>query len=201
MSLSYAVVWHEPPHEARSGKLELAERALRLVGTSPDGGDEITEIPYRLLERTRVATAPGERMGGRPTLVVERRGGEPVEIASVGGIGVVSELAEHISRLLVPEAPGSWALVLLPIRDGKEEQVRALLEQGPPFEPERVGLRQHHAFVADHHVVFLFEAERDLPSVRKLLSGGELWRAAAAWRGAIAGPPLVSRPVYSWSAP
>jgi hypothetical protein len=200
MTLSYAVVWHEPPHEARSGKLELAESALRLVGTAPDGADEITEIPYRLLERTRVASAPGERMGGRPTLVVERRGEEPIEIASVGGIGVVSELAEHLCRLLAPEAPGSWALVLLPIRDGKEEQVRVLLEQGPPFDPERAGLRQHHAFVADHHVVFLFEAERDLPSVRQLLSGGKLWRAAAAWRATIAGPPLVSRPIYSWPA-
>ena len=200
MTLSYAVVWHEPPHEARSGKLELAESALRLVGTAPDGADEITEIPYRLLERTRVASAPGERMGGRPTLVVERRGEEPIEIASVGGIGVVSELAEHLCRLLAPEAPGSWALVLLPIRDGKEEQVRVLLEQGPPFDPERAGLRQHHAFVADHHVVFLFEAERDLPSVRQLLSGGDPWRAAAAWRATIAGPPLVSRPIYSWPA-
>src|SRR5207248_5201687 len=98
---------------------------------------------------TRVATAPGERMGGRPTLVVERLGGEPIEIASVGGIGVVSELAEHISRLLAPESPGSWALVLLPIRDGKEEQARALLEQGPPFDPARIGLKQHHAFVDD----------------------------------------------------
>jgi hypothetical protein len=200
MTLSYAVVWHEPPHEARSGKLELADAALRLVGTSPDGGDEVTEIPYRSLERTCVATAPGERLCGRPTLVVERRGEEPIEIASVGGIGVVSELAEHVSRLLAPEVSGNWALVLLPIRDGKDEQVRALLAQGPPFDPERVGLRQHHAFVTDHHVVFLFEAERDLPSVRRLLSGGSLWRAAAAWRATIAGPPLVSQPVYSWPA-
>ena len=200
MSLSYAVVWHEAPGDARCGKLELTDAALRLVGTSPDGDSEVTEIPYRSLERTSVASAPGERMGGRPTLVLERRGEGPIEIASVGGIGVVSELAEHLCRLLAPQTIGSWALVLLPIRAGKDDQVRALLEQGPPFDPERVGLRQHHAFVADHHVVFLFEAERDLPSVRQLLSGGELWRAAAAWRATIAGPPLVAQPVYSWSA-
>jgi hypothetical protein len=129
MTLSYAVVWHEPPHEARSGKLELGNTALRLVGAASDGDDEVTEIPYRMLERTRVASAPAERMGGRPTLVVERRGEEPIRIASVGGIGVVSELAERVSRLLAPEEPGT-----------------------------------------------------------------------PAWREAIAGPPLVSQPVYAWSA-
>ena len=58
----------------------------------------MTEIPYRSLERMRVASAPGERIGGRPTLVVERRDEEPIEIASVGGIGVVSELAERLTR-------------------------------------------------------------------------------------------------------
>jgi hypothetical protein len=113
MTPSYAVVWHEPPHEARCGRLELAAASLRLVGTRADGGDEVTEIPYRTLERTRVASAPGDRMGGRPTLVLERRGGAPIQIASVGGIGVVSELAEHVSRLLAPESPGSRALALL----------------------------------------------------------------------------------------
>ena len=97
MTASYAVVWREPPSKARSGKLELADAALRLVGTGPAGGAEVIEIAYRLLERTRVAAA-GERIGGRPTLVVERRGEEPIEIASVGGIGVVAELAERLSR-------------------------------------------------------------------------------------------------------
>jgi hypothetical protein len=103
MTLSYAVVWHDPPRGARSGKLELAAAGLRLVGTGADGAQEVTEIPYRVLERARVS-APGERMGGRPTLVVERRDEGPIEIASVGGIGVVSELAEHLSRLLAPDA-------------------------------------------------------------------------------------------------
>ena len=97
MNSSYAVVWREPPSKTRSGKLELAEAALRLVGTGPAGGAEVIEIAYRLLERTRVAAA-GERIGGRPTLVVERRGEKPIEIASVGGIGVIAELAERIPR-------------------------------------------------------------------------------------------------------
>ncbi|HYZ79000.1 MAG TPA: hypothetical protein VE596_16670 [Gaiellaceae bacterium] len=98
MSPSYAVVWHGTPREPRSGRLELSDAALRLVGTGPDGAAEITEIPYRSLERTRVAAVPSERICGRPTLVVERCGEEPIEIASVGGIGVVSELAEHLTR-------------------------------------------------------------------------------------------------------
>ena len=55
------------------------------------------------------------------------------------------------------ESPDVLAVVL-PLVEGKREQVRALLAHGPPFDPESVGLLRHQVFLGDDEAVFVFEA-------------------------------------------
>ena len=55
------------------------------------------------------------------------------------------------------ESPDVLAVVL-PLVEGKRESVRALLAQGPPFDPEAVGLARHQVFLGDEEAVFVFEA-------------------------------------------
>ena len=47
-----------------------------------------------------MATAGGERLGGRPTLVLLDRSGRRFRIAAVGGAGVIGEVADVLAREL-----------------------------------------------------------------------------------------------------
>jgi hypothetical protein len=92
---SYAVVWKDDS-SLYTGKLELEERRLRLEGISREGRACSRTMRYDELDGVHMA--PGrERIGGRPTLVVERSGGEPLRVGSVDGRGFLPELADQLT--------------------------------------------------------------------------------------------------------
>ena len=93
---SYGVVWREGTLPLASGKLELRSDALRLDGMA--GGRHVSrDLAYDSLVTVRVGRSAAERIGGRASLVLERRSGEPIAIASVSQPGVVAELAERLA--------------------------------------------------------------------------------------------------------
>lgn len=94
----------------------------------------------------------------------------------------------------------SRALVVIPLREGAQAEAAALLHGGPPFDPEEVGLDRHHVFVTEAEVVFLFEAE-DLGAAERLIADESFWKAAAAWKDLVAGPPQWADDAYSWVRP
>jgi hypothetical protein len=115
MRLSYAISWQEAEAEAapRSGRLELLSRALGFEGSGGKGSTP-EEVLYADLSAVRIARDSGDRLSGRPTLILERRTGGPIRIASVGQPGILSELAEQL--------------------------VAFQLDQAPPFDPDEAGL-------------------------------------------------------------
>src|SRR5207247_7843835 len=162
------------------GRLELAREGLAFTN-----GSTMETIGYGDLRRVHVGRASADRISGRPTLVLERRTGEPVRIAGVGQAGIISELAEHLSSLLGEERVMSRAVVVVPLRAGANEQAAQLLHAGPPFDPQEVGLERHHAFLTESEAVFVFEA--DSPNAAEQLIGdGRLWSAATAWQARFA---------------
>ena len=46
-----------------------------------------------------VARDRRERIGGRPALVLDLAVGGPLRIGTLGGVGILSELAERLGRL------------------------------------------------------------------------------------------------------
>ena len=96
--MSYAVVWQEDDGAVYAGKLELDPGALHLDGLSRRGEPRHRDILYRAVGHVRTARST-ERIGGRPTLVidVQGNGGHPLRVGSVGGSGLLSELAERLS--------------------------------------------------------------------------------------------------------
>ena len=96
MQSSYGIVWREGTLPLASGKLELRADALHLDGMAA-GRPVSRDLPYDSLMTVRVGRSTAERIGGRPSLVLERRSEPPIAIASVSQPGVVAELAERLA--------------------------------------------------------------------------------------------------------
>ena len=106
MRTSYAIVWCEKGGDPHAGKLEVSETGLRL-----EGAGHAQELPFVELAAIRVGRAANDRLDGRRALVVERRDGSSVQIASVAGIGSLFELTERIASFQL----GSQASFRLPL--------------------------------------------------------------------------------------
>jgi hypothetical protein len=147
----------------------------------------------------RLATN-GERLDRRPTLVLDRRDNGQLRVASVAAPGIISEVAEKLAEMkIASESVGERVAIVVPIRKSKLDKVRRLLEEGPPFDPERVGLGRHQVFLTDHEAIFLFESAAGF-SLSRLLTDHGVWSSAASWRDCVAGAPRVANPFYSWAA-
>ena len=90
---SYAVVWSEALGPLRSGKLELGREGLELEG------ENSRSVPYTQIEALHVGRLVPERIGGRPSIVLELVTGEALRIGSIGGLGTLHELAERLAGL------------------------------------------------------------------------------------------------------
>jgi hypothetical protein len=201
MRTTYAVTWEEPGGSRYAGKLELRPAGLRLeAGTNGGGkGPVVKEVAYEELSEVRVGRTAQDRIGYRSTLVLERRSGGRIRIASVVQSGIVAELAERLAGLLLGREGPSRVVVILPLRAGVRDRVRDLLAQGPPFDPEAAGLERHYVFLTDREAVFLFEASGQ--SVIKRLAGTtDLWAAAPTWQEYVAGPARLAEDAFSWAA-
>jgi hypothetical protein len=89
-------------------------------------------------------------------------------------------------------------VIVVPLKPGARDSVRMLLEEGPPFDPENVGLQRHEVFLTDHEAVFIFEAP-DKSVLDRLARSPKLRWAAAAWRDFLAGPMRLAEVAYSWN--
>jgi hypothetical protein len=200
MRTSYGVVWREGALPLASGKLELLPRAVRLDGMA--GSIPTTrEIAYDLLSEIRIGRSAQDRIDGRPTLVLAPRSGEPVAIASVAQAGVISEIAERLAALQFGPAVRHRTAVVIPLREGSFEAVQSLLEAGPPFDPDRIGLDRHQVFLTSAEAIFIFESRLGEHALEPLLEQPELWQSAAAWHDHVTGPPRIAEDVYSWTRP
>ena len=96
---SYAVVWIEEASVPRVGKLEFGAEHMRLTGAVEQ------EIPYGAIARLHVGRRAVERIGGRPSLVLDLADGRRLRIGSIGAPGTLHELAERLSAATAEKIP------------------------------------------------------------------------------------------------
>jgi hypothetical protein len=196
---SYAVIWREGNGPLYAGKLELGAAALRLRGSGPRSSLARRDIAYADVAEVRIARTPTERLNGGPAVVLDRRAAAPIiVVAALSGVGVVFELADLLAGHKAEQtASASRVAVAVPIKAETRERVRGLIDAGPPFDADDVGLDRHHVFVTEREVIFVFEGQNVRSAVRQLARDARFWKAAA-WRDCIAGRPRIAEEAYSW---
>ena len=88
--------------------------------------------------------------------------------------------------------------VIARLKPGMSERAEALLEKGPPFDPERLGFEQHTVYFSGDEAIFVFEG---VPpgSLLTTLAGNGQQKLVAAWEPLLDGPPRVAREAYAWT--
>jgi hypothetical protein len=195
---TYAVKWREPDGRAYVGRLALGPRTLRLEGRQPDGPAVDRQIDYEELQGLRIGHGAADRIGGRPTVVVERAAGAYLLTSAGLGAGIVQELVDRLAELRLG-APRR-ATVIVPLKEGALERARALAAGGPPFDPAATALTRHQLLLTPAEAIFVFEAESE-EGLAALLGAVDVWAAASAWHDVIAGPPRLAEVAYSWERP
>jgi hypothetical protein len=192
----YAVFWRTGDGPTSSGRLELGQDALVLHGSDrPEG----LRIPFNELTSVEIGRGPGERLNGDKSVVLERHSCERVLIAAFGGIGLLGEITELLARLRAEHEARTCVAVVVPIRRGSAEQARRLVEEGPPFDVEQIGLERHHVFVSEHEVVFFFEGDSAAAAVDALSRSPAVLGAAVRWRTILAGRPRLAEEKFAWT--
>lgn len=112
---------------------------------------------------------------------------------------LIAEIAERLTELQLGARSARRLAIIVPLKQGAREEVRSLLEAGPPFDPNAVqGLDRHEVFLTSNEVVFLFESGLARDALAEL-SRLEIWQAGSAWYEHLEGPPRIAENVYSWS--
>ncbi len=93
------MIWKQDGGPVVAGQLRLESDGILLVGAVAGRAERHT-LPYPSLAGVRLGHAPDERLRGRPSLLVELRTLERYRIATIGGFGVVTELADQIAAAM-----------------------------------------------------------------------------------------------------
>ena len=93
--MSYAIVWQEEDGTVYAGKLEVDPGGVHLDGLSQQGLPHLRDVPFADVAGIHAGRG-SERLGGRPTIVLDQAARPPLRIGSVGGGGMLSELAEQL---------------------------------------------------------------------------------------------------------
>jgi hypothetical protein len=192
----YAVVWRTGAGPTSSGRLELGDDDIVLHGSGePDG----LRIPFDELSSVEIGRGADVRINGDKSLVLERPSCERVLVAALGGVGLLGELTDLLARIRAERAARACVAVVVPIKRGTAESARRLVEEGPPFDVEGLGLERHHVFVSEREVVFFFEDGSATAAVEALSRSPRVLKAAVRWRGILAGRPRVAEERFGWT--
>jgi hypothetical protein len=190
----------------------VVERDCMLFDGRHDAEVVSLAVSYEDVVEVRCEHGTKERLNGWRTLVVLRRATPPVRIAPLG-FGLRWELADVLDTRMGRHAvavPTERVAIVVPLQGGSENDVRALLAQGPPFDTAAQGLARHEVYLGGDEAVFVFEGHNVHDVLWRAIAEPGFWQAGQAWRRHIAGSPRLSDApvdlagttelVYSWAA-
>ncbi len=137
--MKYAVTWRVVGEEpVYAGSLEIRGTSLSLVGTAPSIRDFSTSVSLGEVTDVLMERVHKGRLRGRPTLVLGRRNGADLQIASLSGAGFLNEIegrvleARRLARAVTPGEAATRAAERPPVATAgagvAEKAQHALLE-------------------------------------------------------------------------
>src|SRR4026209_98507 len=88
--------------------------------------------------------------------------------------------------------------VIANLKPETEKRAAALIETGPPFDPEQLGFDRPTVYLSGNQVVFVFEVRRLDHLLHGVVRNPENRGAFGAWAPIIEGFPVVAHEAYSW---
>src|SRR5579862_5314537 len=208
MEKRFAVVFREGNGPRVAGSLEAGPDRLLLSGRGEGRSITLRVRPAGVSE-VRVGRRPADRLNGYPTLVLEREGLPPVQVAPLG-VGSLHEIVDLVGELQRRHGAGDQLVVAVPLKPGCLGRARRLLAHGPPVDPAALGLTGHTVYLREGEAVFVFRGPDVDAKVSRAMRSTAVWRAGLAWQECIAGRPrlyhstdILSREAtvaFSWSA-
>ena len=115
----------------------------------------------------------------------------------------VSEVAGQLHALHQAAAhrvPGTHECiaVVVPLAEGKADVVREFLAEGPPFDPNGVGLDNHKVFLTEREAIFVFETLEGAHAFEQILGEPDFWDVVSVWEHNVAEEPRIGTVVYEW---
>lgn len=197
---SYPVLWSELDSEFDerpvAGTLTVGRNAVRLDGGR---GERLVRrtLAYRDLAGVRIGRAHRDLLNGRPAIVVERHEAPALLVRPLGA-GLLNELAHLLTQLCATNESVEQIAVVLPLKPGALEAARALVAEGPPFDPADVELERHEVFLAENAAIFIFSGAAACEHVRRFAEDAAVWQAADRWSTCLDGPPRLAEAGFSW---
>jgi hypothetical protein len=106
----------------------------------------------------------------------------------------------QIRRLDKVAAMGRLAIIV-PLREDAHEEALALLQEGPPLDPQAGEVERYWAFLSRSEAVLVFEGtgiDREDGTLWEDLSG---WTNGARWERCAESAPRLAHSVHSWRRP
>jgi len=90
-------------------------------------------------------------------------------------------------------------MIVARLRDDAHDEAEVLLHEGPPFDPEELGLDRHAAYLTAGEVVFVFEGPEVEWTVNNLIDDPRVASFFAPWEKLVDGTPRLAHERYYWS--
>jgi hypothetical protein len=105
------------------------------------------------------------------------------------------------SRLLSSDRGGSMnrLMIVARLRDDAHDEAEVLLKEGPPFDPEELGLDRHSVYLTASELVFVFEGPEVEWIVNDIVDDPVVAVFFAPWEKLIEGTPRLAHERFYWS--
>jgi hypothetical protein len=90
-------------------------------------------------------------------------------------------------------------MIVARLRSDAHEEAEVLLREGPPFDPEGLGLERHAAYLTAGEIVFVFEATEVEWIVNDLVDDPAVAAFFTPWEKLIEGTPRLAHERFYWS--